>query len=264
MKSMDRRILELKRRAKDLAASRPQPSFYRDCADELGYAKDFFFDNPLILRMQGDALGYLDEACGLGVEHAKKVAVEAAAIVLAEPSGLNPDDRRRLAVLAELAGLLHDALRHEDDHAERGADLCMRILRGYPVSAEERLWIAQAVAAHESPQSPRINGPEAASLLAAAVYDADKFRYGPDIFATTLWELCECDEWTLEEIAARFAEGPRLAREFSGTFRTHEGRRYGPQIIAEGLSQAEELTRMLERTLAPEGKGAKTSKPKDA
>ena len=93
-------------------------------------------------------------------------------------------------------------------------------------------------------------GPEAAILLAGALYDADKFRFGPDIFATTLWELCECDEWSLEQIAERFAEGPRLAREFAGTFRTREGRRYGPQLMAEGLVLAEEFTRMLASALA--------------
>lgn len=247
---MDRRILELKRRAKDLAASRPASAFSRDLAEELAHAKDFFFDNPLVLRLQGDALGYLDEACGIGVEHAKKVAVDAAAIVLAEPSGLDPEERRRLAVLAQLAGLLHDALRHEEDHADRGADLSLRILRGYPLSDEERRWISQAVAAHDSPKPPALEGPEAAILLAGALYDADKFRFGPDIFATTLWELCECDEWSLEQIAERFAEGPRLAREFAGTFRTREGRRYGPQLLAEGLSLAEELQRMIGRALA--------------
>ncbi len=250
MKSMDRRILDLKRRAKDLAASRPVSAFARDLAEELEHSREFFFDNPMVLRLQSDALGYLDEPCGIGVEHAKKVAVDAAAIVLAEPSGLDQEQRRRLAVLAQLAGLLHDSLRHEDEHAERSADLCLRVLRGYPLSDEERHWIAQAVAAHESPKAPPLQGPESAILLAGALYDADKFRFGPDIFATTLWELCECDEWSLEQIAERFSEGPRLAREFAGTFRTHEGRRYGPQLLAEGLILAEEFSRMLDSSLA--------------
>jgi len=256
MKSIDARIVQLKRRAKDLAASRPQLGFYRDLATELTHAKDLFFDNPLVLRMQGDALGFLDEDCGLGVEHAKKVAVEAAALILAEPSGLGQEERRRLAVIAELAGLLHDAIRHEDNHAEQGADLAMRLLRGYLITPEECLWVAQAIAAHESAEMPAIQGGEPATLLTAALYDADKFRYGPDIFATTLWELCECDEWTLEEIAQRFPEGARQAQALVGTFRTVEGRRHGPELLAEGISLAEELTRMLTRTLA-----APTSNP---
>ena len=250
MKSIDKRILDMKRRAKDLSAARPHQPYFHDLANELAHAKDIFFDNSMVLHMQGDALVFLDEACGLGVEHAKKVAVDTAALILAEPSGLNQDERRRMAILAELAGLLHDATRHEEDHAAQGADLAMRLLRGYAISSEERLWVAQAIAEHENPNGSAPIGPEPALLLAAALYDADKFRYGPDIFATTLWELCECDEARLEDIALIFPEGPRKARGYIDTFRTVEGRRHGPQLLAEGLSLAEELTRMLERTLA--------------
>jgi hypothetical protein len=247
---MDVRILELKRCARELAASRAQSAFSLECAEELTFARDLFFDHPLVVRLQGDALGFLNEACGLGVEHGKRVAMEAAALVLAEPSGLSTDERRRLAVLAELAGLLHDALRYEDNHAEKGADLCMRILRGYPLAPEERLWIAGAVAGHEDGGPQLAEASESARLLGGAVHDADVFRFGPDIFATILWELCECDEWPLEEIAEAFPEGLRRARTLADGFRTEGGRRYGPQLLAEGVSLAEEHERMLGQALA--------------
>ncbi len=247
---MDVRILELKRRARDLAASRAQSSFLLQCAEELTYARDLFFDHPLVLRLQGDALGFLNEACGLGVEHGKRVAMDAAALILAEPSGLSTDERRRLAVLAEMAGLLHDALRYEDDHAAKGADLCLRILRGYAISPEERLWIAGAVAGHEKDDLQLQDAGESARLLAGAVHDADVFRFGPDIFSTVLWELCECDEWPLERIAQVFPEGVLRARSHEGSFRTEGGKRYGPALLAEGLSLAEEYERMLGQTLA--------------
>lgn len=247
---MDVRILDLKRRARDLAVSRAQSAFSLECAEELTHAGDIFFDHPLLLRLQNDALGYLNEACGLGVEHGKRVAMDAAALVLAEPCGIAVDDRRRLAVLAEMAGLLHDALRHEEDHAERGADLCLRILRGYSISPEERLWIAAAVAGHEEGGPQPEHNPEPARLLAGAVHDADVFRFGPDIFVTTLWELCECDEWPLERIAGCFPQGVTRARTLADSFRTEGGRRYGPQLLAEGLSLAEEYERMLGQALA--------------
>ncbi|MBU1228873.1 MAG: hypothetical protein KKA55_12755 [Proteobacteria bacterium] len=247
---MDVRILELKRRAKELSVSRAQSAFSLECAEELTHAGDIFFDHPLLLRLQGDALGYLNEACGLGVEHGKRVAMDAAALVLAEPSGLSPEERRRVAVLAAMAGLLHDALRHEENHAEMGADLCLRILRGYAISPEERLWIAGAVAGHEGLEPQGLNVPESARLLAGAVHDADVFRFGPDIFVTILWELCECDEWPLERIARRFPEGVRRARALENSFRTEGGRRYGPLLLAEGLALAEEYERMLGQILA--------------
>lgn len=247
---MDERILDLKRRARDLAAARPQPGFILDCAEELSHAANLFFDNPLMQRLQADALGFLNEACGLGVEHGKRVAIDAAALVLAEPSGLSAEERRRLALLAEMAGLLHDALRHEEDHPEKGADLCLRILRGYALAPEERLWIAQAVALHEIDLPLAEGGPEGARLLIDAVHDADRFRYGPDIFATTLWELCECDEWPLQDIARTFPEGPKRASACVKAFRTEQGRRYGPGLIAEGLSLAKDYARMLDQMLA--------------
>jgi hypothetical protein len=247
---MDPRIIEMKRRARELAASRPQNAFALDCAEELGHASTLFFEHPLMQRLQSDALGYLNEPCGIGVEHGKRVAIDAAALLLAEPAGLDPEERRRLALLAEMAGLLHDALRFEDDHAEKGADLCMRLLRGYPIAPEERLWIAQAVALHETALPLAEAGPQAAQMLSGVVHDADRFRFGPDIFAATLWELCDCDEWTFEAIAAAYPQGAAHAATLRTGFRTEQGRKYGPALIDEGLSLAQEHTRLFEQLLS--------------
>ncbi|MDR3640465.1 MAG: HD family phosphohydrolase [Humidesulfovibrio sp.] len=246
---MDPRIIELKRRAKDLAAGRPQNAFVLDCAEEIGHASTLFFEHPLMQRLQSDALGFLNEPCGLGVEHGKRVAIDAAALALAEPSGLDQEERRRLALLAEMAGLLHDTMRFEEDHAEKGADLSMRILRGYPLEPDERLWVAQAVALHETALPLAEAGPQSALLLSGALHDADRFRFGPDIFVSTLWELCDCDEWTFEEIARAFPEGPKRALTLANGFRTEQGRRYGPGLIGEGLSLATEYMRLFEQML---------------
>ncbi len=247
---MDPRILQLKRRARELSASRPQPAFVLECAEELSHASNLFFDHPMMLRLQNDALGFLNDPCGLGVEHAKRVAIDAAALALAEPTGLNQEERRRLALLAEVAGLLHDTMRHEDEHPEKGADLCMRILRGYPLSPEERVWIAQAVCLHEADLPLAEAGPESARLLSGTVHDADRFRFGPDIFAATLWEFCECDDWPLEEIAAAFPKGVAHAEACARGFRTEQGRKFGPALIDEGLSLAKEYTLFFQEMLA--------------
>ena len=153
-------------------------------------------------------------------------------------------------MLAEMAGLLHDALRFEEDHAARGADLCLRILRGYPISPEERLYVAQAVALHETALPLAEEGPEEARLLAAVVHDADRFRFGPDILPATLWELCDCDEWSLEEIASAFPEGPRRAEALREGFRTEQGRRYGPALLNAGAAMAPEYARLINELLA--------------
>lgn len=247
---MDPRILDIKRRAREISAARPQSAFCQECAEELHHASNLFFDHPLMHRLQGDALGFLNDACGFGVAHGKRVAMDAAAIVLAEPSGLSPDERRRAALLAAMAGLLHDAMRHEEEHPERGADLCMRLLRGYALSPEERVWIAQAVALHEADLPLVENGPEAARLISGAVHDADRFRFGPDVFAATMWEYCDCDEWPLEEIAQAFARGAQRAAGCQGSFRTETGRRYGPAMLAEGQELARRFADMIRERLA--------------
>jgi hypothetical protein len=83
---MDPRILDIKRRAKEISAARPQTAFSTECAEELRHASNLFFDHPLMLRLQGDAIGFLNDVCGFGVAHGKRVAMDAAAIVLASPA----------------------------------------------------------------------------------------------------------------------------------------------------------------------------------
>lgn len=247
---MDQRIIELKHRARKLAAARPRTAFAQDCAEEIGHANSLFFEHPVMQRLQDDALPYLNEQSAIGVEHSKRVAIEAAALVLAEPSGLDAEERRRLALLAEVAGLLHDSSRFEDDHAAQGAELSLRLLAPYPLSDEERVLVAQAVALHETALPLADTGSESARLLTAVVHDADCFRFGPEILPTTLWELCDMEEWNLERIAAVFPEGPRRAATLREAFRTEQGRRYGPAMIDEGMRMAPEYQRIIGQLLA--------------
>jgi hypothetical protein len=248
---MDQRIVDLKRRAREISSGRPQTAFSLDCAEELAHASTLFFEHPMMHRLQGDALGFLNEPYGVGVEHGKRVAIDAAALVLAEPTGLDQEERRRLSLLAAMAGLLHDAMRHEEDHAELGADLVLRLLRGYPISSEERIHIAQAVALHETILPLAEGGPESARLLAAAVFDADRFRFGPDFFAATLWELFGNEEWDLKDIAAALPKGRERAKAaLADGFRTELGRRYGPALLAEGLALADLYAPLFEQALA--------------
>jgi len=53
-----------------------------------------------------------------------------------EAEALGLEQARRLSLLAMLAGLLHDTCRLEGDHATRGADLALLILRDYPLTDE--------------------------------------------------------------------------------------------------------------------------------
>lgn len=117
-------------------------------------------------------------------------------------------------VCALLAGLLHDVCRLEEAHALKGAEVAMTILQEYPLGDRDRDLIFLAIASHEGPVDSieaRLVDDEEARLVAAALHDADKFRWGPDLFVTTLWETCDYEDWSLDEIARRFPEGSTLA-----------------------------------------------------
>lgn len=245
-------LKELRRQAREMASRQPIPAFYLDCAVELQFAWDMFFDHPLILRLQEDCLPFLYDDYGHGVEHSKKVAQEACAIALVEGSALPPEDCRQMGLLAQFAGLLHDTCRLEGHHAERGAEVARMILKDYPLSDQDRERVAQAIEVHEAfrpgqelPEEPK------ARLLAGALYDADKFRWGPDNFVTTLWEICDYEEWSLPEITDRFPEGLSRVESVAGTFRTRTGRKYGPEMIAQGMMLGRALHEQLKALTGP-------------
>lgn len=240
------KILQLmKAEAKDMVSKLELPGFYRECSRELDYCRANFFDNPMILRLQEDVIPFLYDDYGHGIYHSKKVAIEAGAIILAENRHGDIQKAKELALLAQVAGLLHDVCRLEEDHAERGAELSQSILADYPLSDIDRARIAFAIADHEA-FTPRKNTKDTeAELLSGALYDADKFRWGPDNFSTTLWEMCDYNDIPLEEIITRFPNGVAKIEEISTTFRTGIGRAFGPEFIELGLSLGKDVYRRL-------------------
>jgi len=242
---MSDELRAIREQAKALRSRLATPGFYRQFAAEIETAREIFFDDPLIYRMQQDVLPFLYDDYGHGVEHAKKVAIEGAAIVLAEVGKTDPERARRLAKLALLAGLLHDICRLEPDHALRGAEVAQIILQDYPLGAEDKAAVVRAVGCHEAFAACGGAPDPDSDLLAGALYDADKFRWGPDNFVTTLWELCDYLEWPLEEIVRRFPEGVERIRQVSDTFRTGIGQAFGPEFIEQGMDMGRDLYLLL-------------------
>jgi len=238
--------------AKSLRGRLGLPGFYRMCAAQLESARGMFFDDPLVYRMQQDVIPFLYDDYGHGVEHSKKVAIEAAAIVLFERGKEDPDRARTLAKLALLSGLLHDVCRLEPDHAARGAEVAQIILHDYPLPEEDKAAVIRAVGCHEAfARCPETRDPDA-ELLAGALYDADKFRWGPDNFVTTLWEICDYLEWPLDEVVRRFPEGVERIRQVTDTFRTGIGQACGPEFIEQGLELGQTLYRLLRDAAGPQ------------
>jgi hypothetical protein len=222
------------------------PSFYSAMEAELASSRDTFFSHPMILRCREDVLPFLNDEFGHGIEHSKKVAIEASALILGEAKMLGYDAARRLALMGMLAGLLHDTCRLEGEHAERGADLSLMILRDYPLQDDERKMISSAVRCHEAFSPPRDFSHAETQLLADALYDADKFRWGPDNFMTTLWEICNYQEWSLDQILERFPAGLEMVAAVQNTFRTTAGRTYGPEFIELGLEMGRKIYQIIQ------------------
>lgn len=244
---MNKTLLRMKQEAKKLVAGQDMPGFYLACAPELDFSRTLFFDHPLIHRLREDVIPFLYDDYGHGIDHSKKVAIEAGAIVLVEMRDGDRSRARHLVLLSQMTGLLHDICRLEDDHAAKGAELSESILLDYPLEDPDKQRIAFAIADHEAFTNRKQTDDPDSALLSGALYDADKFRWGPDNFSTTLWEMCDYNDIPLPEILNRFPDGLKRIKEIETTFRTSVGQTFGPQFIELGLSLGQDIhDRLLE------------------
>lgn len=240
-------MCRLHERARTLSNRRP-PLFYERFQAELNLARELFFDHPMILRCQQDVMPLLNDNIGHGIQHAKKVAIDASVIVLVE-NQFDDTQGRKLALDAQIAGLLHDICRLETDHAEKSAELSSILLNDYPLTDQDKFWITQAIRYHEDLTPTGILESVEATLISGALYDADKFRWGPDNFSTTLWEMCDYLEWSLPEILAHFPSGVEKVRSVASTFRTETGKFFGPEFIEIGLELGQIFYQELKQKL---------------
>lgn len=224
-----------KREARKIASSLGAPTFYTACASDYDSSHEHFFDHPVIFRLREDVIPFLYDDYGHGIEHSKNVAIDAGAIVLAESKELDRDCARRMVLLAQVAGLLHDVCRLDLDHARHSAETSRRILASYPLSDEDRDIVAYAIASHETTGPVAPAGDRIRQIVSDALHDADVFRWGPDYFVTTLWEMCDYQDWPISAIIERFPTAMERAKTRVAGLRTAIGRTYGPDILERGL-----------------------------
>ena len=220
-----------------IAASFPQPRFYVCCRESLDLSRSLFDEDPQVLKCRTFVRNELKDDLGHGIGHSEKVALEAGALAYIEGGrfSLKDPSRREVCLLAQIAGLLHDLRRNEKDHAQAGASAALKTLRELLISPEKGEVIVQAIANHEAFVEPKKIDSPVGQMISDALYDADKFRWGPDNFTQTLWQMLRSSGARIAPLVRRFPKGMEGISAIKETFRTETGKIYGPEFIELGL-----------------------------
>ena len=237
-----------------IAAFFPPPRFYTCCRPWMTLSRRLFCEDPQVGQCRAVVQRELRNNYGHGLDHGEKVAVEAGALICMEAERLSFAEpvKKRAGVLAQMAGLLHDLRRGEKDHAHLGAAAAEKILGEFSFSAEEGRMIVEAIANHEAFVEPKKLEPGLGQMVSDVLYDADKFRWGPDNFTLTLWEMLRYSQAPIVRLIHRFPKGMKGIARIQGTFRTETGKTYGPEFIDLGMQIGEKILEFLRERFAAE------------
>jgi len=211
---MDAIYVHLRAKAREILASLPTPAFYSDNAAAVDLSRVFFNGDPVVSELRDIVAGRIENDFGHGLEHAVKVTLDAGAIMLLEGEQAEFSEAYtfRRVRLAQCAGLLHDIVRKQDDHAIRSAAVAKQVLSAFKLAPEEIEDVCMAIRNHEAFKDPVDIPSFEGNLLADTLYDADKFRWGPDNFYYTVWDMVDYHCVPLEQFVEQYPTGiARLA-----------------------------------------------------
>ncbi len=234
---------QIRKRARQIILRHPTPDFYHDHSQAYEASKQFFDSDRVIKKLLSWLAGTLEDDFGHGLMHAVKVSHDAGTLMVieAQQSGYARNPLSRLVSLVQTAGLLHDIKRKKKDHSSHSAAHAQKLLKKYPFAPEEIVHICAAIQSHEAFKDPiDANSPEG-ELISNCLYDADKFRWGPDNFHDTLWDMVSYFNPPLAKFIDGYPRGMEKIRSIKTTFRTTTGQKYGPQFIDLGLAIGDEL-----------------------
>lgn len=246
---MDPIYFDLRRTARHIVDRFPVPDFYRDFFREYAYAKRVLRTDALLVQLMDHVGDLIENDYGHGLNHALKVAQDSGALILVETDAANTDfpQHLRRVQMTQAASLLHDVRRKEKDHALAGAKAALPVLERFRFSTGEIDVILYAIQSHEAFKPLDTAPAPEAELISSCLYDADKFRWGPDNFTDTVWEMVAFTNPSLSEFLSRFPSGMEKLQRIRSTFRSRTGRRYGPQFIDFGIAIGEELLKIILR-----------------
>jgi hypothetical protein len=234
-------------RAKRIVAQFPEPLFYRNFKEEMKCSVAMFEADPIISELRHRVKENLKGNMGHGQKHAARVTVDAGALMLIEGkrAGYSYNFLRRRMLLAQCAGMLHDSKRKENDHAIRGAEYARVLLKEFPFFTSEIEDVACAIRNHEAFKALVDMNTAEGTLVSHCLYDADKFRWGPDNFADTVWAMVRFYQTPIPKFLELYPKGMKLIDSIKPTFRSHTGKLYGPEFIDIGLDIGKEIFNMI-------------------
>ena len=243
---------QIRQRARQIILRHPAPDFYHDHSLASEASRQYFDGNLIVKKLLSFVAGTLEDNFGHGLMHAVKVSHDAGTLMVIEgrQRGYDEDPVSRLVCLVQSAGLLHDIKRKKKDHSTHAAVHAKKLLKKYPFSTEEIQYICAAIQNHEAfkdtidPDSPE------GELVSDCLYDADKFRWGPDNFHDTIWDMVSYFNPPLAKFMNGYPQGMAKLETIKSTFRTATGKKYGPQFIDLGLSIGEELFGVIQSEFA--------------
>ncbi len=244
---MNEVIWKLQREAQRIASKHPLPEFYSRFKTPLATAKRLFYKHPGAVRLRGVVEPDYKEALGHGTFHCTRVSIDCAALIIIETDGdrMEPIAVEQLMVMGIYSGLLHDICRDEQNHGECGAEKAERVLSAFSLSKNEIACISNAIRNHVAFRPSAAADSQWAQLVSDCLYDADKFRWGADIFTHTLWHMMDYQALSPQELIEKFPWGMSGTVRIIETFRTGAGRQFGPEIIETGMEIGKEIYRYL-------------------
>ncbi len=249
MKLSSREAIAGLRIAREIASDSEKPLFHTEKSCLIEESEKYLRSSGYLREFQ-KYTGDIFNNWGHGFKHSVTVAIEGGAIVLAEirETGIEANEIRCLEHV-QIAGLLHDIRRKEKNHAIAGALEAERILLEHGVRPDDIQIIKTAISNHEAFKKPVVPETVEGKIVSDALYDADKFRWGPDNYLETIWYMLDSMNIPLKRLVMTYPEKVQGIIDIKKTFRSGTGIRYGPDFIDRGLKIGEKLIERLAKYL---------------
>lgn len=244
---MDPIYHHLKKRTLQIISQFPKPDFHKDFLWATDRSSEMLATHIVVSELRDFVAARIDNDFGHGIDHAVRVTLDAGALMLVEgkAGGLAPKVLTRQLLLVQCAGLLHDIKRKERDHAASGAEYAEKVLKTFTLSEKEITDISRAIRNHEAFKATIAAKTKTGRMVSDCLYDADKFRWGPDNFTRTLWDMVSFHDTPISLFVSNYPKGMALIAKIRPTFRSKTGQKYGPGFIDQGLAIGEALYRVM-------------------